>query len=119
MDNKYNEKLLIIQATIESDSQQDDDKQMKTDEKLTEITEHLTVLTSNITSLMDQTNNQKFSPSQKDTSNPPDPTTMVLDKSRDTPLDMGNSTKYFGVWTLKHDIKSPKFYELLINTELK
>ena len=30
----------------------------------------------------------------------------------------GSSTKYGYLWTLKHDISLPKFYELLINTEL-
>ena len=38
---------------------------------------------------------------------------------RDPPLDGGNSTRIGGMWTLKHDIISPKFYELLIKTELK
>ena len=27
--------------------------------------------------------------------------------------------KNYGVWTLKHKIRSPKFYEILIKTELK
>ena len=33
MDTKSDEQLLIIQATIESNKQEADDKQMKTDEK--------------------------------------------------------------------------------------
>ena len=35
------------------------------------------------------------------------------------PLESGNSTENDGMWTLKHDIISPKFHELFINTELK
>ena len=31
----------------------------------------------------------------------------------------GNSTNIDGMWTLKHEISSPKLYELLIKTELK
>ena len=34
-------------------------------------------------------------------------------------MEDGNSTKNGGMWTLKQDIISPKFYELLIKTELK
>ena len=92
---------------------------MKTDEKITEITEDLKVLTATITLMMYQTNNQKSSPAQKDTSTPPDPTTVVPDNRRAPPLNGGQSTKNGVMWTLKHEIISPKFYELLINTELK
>ena len=34
-------------------------------------------------------------------------------------LEGGHSTKIRGMWTLKHEISSPKFYELLIKTEIK
>ena len=34
-------------------------------------------------------------------------------------LEGGHSTKMCGMWTLKHEISSPKFYELLIKKELK
>ena len=43
---------------------------------------------------------------------------MVPAKSRDPPLDSGNSTEIDGMWTLKHEIRSPKVYELIIKTEL-
>ena len=79
---------------------------MNTDEKLTNITEDLKVLTKTITSMMDQTKNPKFSSSQKDTSNPPDPITMVPTNNRATPLDGGHYTKIGGMWTVKHDISS-------------
>ena len=89
---------------------------MKTDEKLMKITEDLKVLTATITSMMDQTKNSKFYPSQKDTLNPPEPTTMVLDNRRAPPLDGWHSTKIGGMWNLNHDISSPKFYEILMKT---
>ena len=76
----------------------------------------LKVLTS---FMMDQTDNSEFSPAQKDTLTPPDPTNVVLDNRRDPPLGEGYSTKIGGMWTLKHEISSPKFYELLIKTEHK
>ena len=112
MDNKSNENFLIIQAIIEANRQE-------TDEKLTQITEDLKFLTATITSMMDQTNNSMFSPSQKDTSTPPDPTTMVPYYRRAPPLDGVHSTKIGAMCTLKHEIVSPKFYELLIKIELK
>ena len=48
-----------------------------------------------------------------------DTTTVVPDKKKDTPLEGGHSTKISAMWNLKHEIRSPKFYELLIKTELK
>ena len=69
--------------------------------------------------MMGQTNIPKSSPNQKDTSTPPDPTTVVPTNRRDPPLEWGHSTKFGGMWNLKHEISSPKYYELLIKTELK
>ena len=45
MYNKSDEQLLIIQGNIESNRQNIDEKQIKTDKKLTKITEDLKVLT--------------------------------------------------------------------------
>ena len=59
------------------------------------------------------------SPTQNDTSTHPDPTTVVPANRRDPPLEGGHYTKIGVTWTLKHDIISPKFYEILIKTELK
>ena len=66
-----------------------------------------------------QINTMSPSPTQNDTSTPPDPTTAVPAHRRDPPLEGGHSTKIGGMWTLKHEISSPKFYELLIKKELK
>ena len=43
---------------------------------------------------------------------------MVLNIRRDPPFNGVHSTKNGGMWTLKHDISSRKFYELLIKREL-
>ena len=59
------------------------------------------------------------SPTQKDTSTPPDPTTVVPANRRAPPLEGENSNKIGGMWNLKHEIRSPKLYELLMKTELK
>ena len=50
---------------------------------------------------------------------PLEPTTLALDNRRAPPLDGGNYTKIGGMWNLKHDIRSPKLYELLIKIGLK
>ena len=34
-------------------------------------------------------------------------------------MEGGHSIKIGGMWTLKHEISSPKFYELLIKTKIK
>ena len=123
MDTKSDEQFLFIKSTIEANKQQADDKKtktaekkMKTDKRLTQITENLQVLTAFI---MDQTNIQKYSPTQKDTLTPLDPNTVVPNNRRAPPLEGEHSTKIGGMWTLKHEINSPKFCELLIKTELK
>ena len=114
MYNNYYEQFIIIQSIIETNRQETDEKKINTDEKLTQITEHLKVLTENITPMMDQTNNSKLSSYQKFISNPLEPTTVVPYNKRFPPLDGGQSTKIGGMWTLKHEIISPKFYEILI-----
>ena len=112
MDNKSYEQFLIIQAKFYAYKQE-------TNEKLTQITEDPKVLTETFTSMIDQTNNYKLSPAHKDTSNSTKPTTVVPSKRRAPPLDGGHYTKIGGMWNLKHDISSPKFYELLIKKEPK
>ena len=114
------EQFLSIQSTIEANKKNADEKQintaekqMKTDEKITELTETINNLTA---FMMDQANNSKSSPTQKDTSTPPDPTTVVPANKRVPPLEGVHSTKIGGMWTLKHDISSPKFYETPIKT---
>ena len=69
--------------------------------------------------MMDHTNNSKFSPAHKDTSTRPDPTTVLPANRRDPPLYGEQYTKIGGMWTLKREISSPKFYDILIKTELK
>ena len=68
---------------------------------------------------MNHINMLKYSPSHRYSTKPQDPTTVGTDSRRDPPLDYGHSTKIEGIWTLKHEIISPKLYELLIKTELK
>ena len=69
--------------------------------------------------LSNQINTMSSPPTYTDTSTPPDPTTVVPANMKDPPLEGVHSTKIGSMWTLKNEISSPKFYELLIKTELK
>ena len=69
--------------------------------------------------MMDQTNISKSSPAQKDTSTPPDPTTTVQTNRKAPALEGDIPENIGGMWTLKHEISSTRFYELLIKIELK
>ena len=80
------------------------------------LTEYLTVM---ITSMMDQIKTSKYSPDKKDSPKSQYPTTVVPDTKKASPLEGGHSTKIGGMWTLKREISSPKFYELLIKTDIK
>ena len=68
---------------------------------------------------MDQIKNSKSSPDKKDSPKDQNPTTVVPDNKKATPLEGGCFTKIGGMWTLKHDIISPKFYEIFIKTWIK
>ena len=61
----------------------------------------------------------KSSPTQKDSPKPSDPITVVPSNRIAQPLDGGKSVNIGGMWTLTHEIRSPKLYELLIKIELK
>ena len=63
-----------------------------------------------------QINTLKSLPTQKDSPKPPEPTTVVTSNTRTTPLNGIQSTRICGTWNLKHGIRSPRLYELLIKT---
>ena len=69
--------------------------------------------------MIDKNNISTSSPDQKNTLNPPDLTTVVPSNRRAPPLEGGHPTKIGGMCNLKHEISSPKFYELFIKTEIK
>ena len=109
MDNKSDYRLLIMQAMIEANKQY-------YDEKMKNLTQDLTGI---IASMMDQIKFSKSSLDKKDSPKFQDTTTVVPAKNRAPQLEGGDSTKIGDMWTLKHDISSPKFYEILIKTEHK
>ena len=86
------------------------------DEKMKNLTEDPT---SKVTPIMNQIKISKSSPDKKDWQNTQYPTIVIPNNKRASPLEVGNSKKIGGMWALKHEIISPKAYEILINTELK
>ena len=43
----------------------------------------------------------------------------ISDKNKSPTIEVGYSQKIYGAWNHKHDISSPKFYEILLETDLK
>ena len=109
MDKKSDDQLLIIQARIEANRQNSYDKMKNIKEDLTAM----------IASMMDQIKISKSSLEKKDPTKSQDPTTVVPSNKKDPPLEGGHSAKNGGMWNLKHETISPKFYELPIKTQLK
>ena len=109
MDNKSDDQLLIIQANIEANRKYPEDK-------MKNLIEYLTGM---IASMMGQIKFSKSSPYNKDSPKAQYPTTVVLSNKKVPPLEGGHYTQIGGMWNVKHEIRSPKLYELLINIELK
>ena len=86
------------------------------DEKTNNLTGELK---ATIASMMDQIKTSKYSQDKRDKKKAQYPTTVVPANNMSPPLEGGNPTKIGGMWNLKHEISSPKFYELLVKTELK
>ena len=120
MDNTSNEKFIITQAKIGANKQEIKSNRQESDEKMTNLTEEIKpMLASSTTPITNNINTLKSFQTKKDSPNITDPTTVVLANRKAPPLDGGKSTKIVGIWNLKHNIISPKSYELLIKKELK
>ena len=112
-DNKYDENFIIMKVTIES-------KRQKYDVKLTKLTEDLKLFVkSSTTQMMDQNNISKCSLAHNGSPKSLETTNVVPANRRYPKLDGGHSTKIDGMWNIKHEIRSPKFYKLLAYKELK
>ena len=113
MDTKSDDQFLSIESTIESNKQEADNNHKEATDNIKQITETLNQI---LAEMKDKKNIPKSSTYQKDTSTPTDPTTTVQTNRRAPPLEGGISKNIGGMWTLKHEISSPIFYELLIKT---
>ena len=120
MDNKSDEKFFIMQDLM--DKRDSDFTDMKSDMK--KIDSDFTKMNSGINKIKkmstDMTSQKHISsPVNMDSPKYQDPDTVVSTNKKYPPLEGGNSTKHCDMWTLKHEISSPKFYELLVKTEIK
>ena len=68
---------------------------------------------------MDPVNIPKSSTDQNNSPKARYPTTVVPSNRRAPPLGCVHSNKIGVMWTLKHEISSQNFYELLVKIELK
>ena len=120
MDNNCDEWFIIMQASIEANKQKKKANNQDSDDKTMKLKEDFkAMIASSIISIMDHINTLKSSPTRKDSPKPPEHTTVVPETRRDPPLDSGQYKKIGSMWNLEREISSPKFYELLIKTELK
>ena len=92
MDTKSDEQFLSIEVTIESNKQESDKNHKETADKITLLTEKHNETNETLKLILatmkkDKNDISKSSPSQKDTSTPPDPTTMVQTNKRAPPLE--------------------------------
>ena len=76
---------------------------------MTKFTEEFKEMLAAIT---DKMNTLKSFPTQNNSTKPPDPTNVVPTNRRDPQLDGGQYTKIGGMWNLKHEISSTRFYGL-------
>ena len=74
MDTKSNDQFLAIEATIEANKKEADKNHNETTENTKQLTETRNKVLKGPT---DKNNISKSSPTQKDTTPPPDPTTTV------------------------------------------
>ena len=111
------DQLLVIQNYIDTNKQATDELRKDCDDLKKKLNKHYSEF-SNIKTFINKVlgNNQNSLTDNMDSHKSQDPTAVILDKNKSPPLEDGNSTKIGGMWTLKHDISSPKLFELLIKT---
>ena len=101
MDNKLDEQLLILQATIDARRKAYDEKIKKQDSKLD-------MLTSMVRTMINCIHILNSLPDKKDSPKEHYPTTTVPTNKKSPQLEGGRSTKIGGMWNIKHEIRSPK-----------
>ena len=91
----------------------------KQDFKLDKQYSKINKLTEMVKNMMDQIKISNYSPDNMDPQKAQDPTTEILYNKKAPPSEGGKYNNNGGMWTVKHEINSPKFHELLIKTEPK
>ena len=102
--------ILVIKVSIDKNDRATYKKQKETDEKYDKTRK-----------LMENLMDKFYNPSSNrvETNNPQYSIIMVHTNRKVPPLEGVNSHKIGVMYTLKHDISSPKSYELVIKTKLK
>ena len=106
-----------MQDLVDTNKQVTDELQKYRDELNKKLTKHDSDL-DKIKILLKQVlvQNQTPLPENMDEPKVQYPTTVFTANKKASTLKGGNYTKNGVMWTLKHEISSPKFYELLIKT---
>ena len=99
MEKNNEDQFILTKEEIENNKQELKAEMKDVKENIKDIKETLRTFATFMT---DQTNISKYSPAQKDTLTPPDPTTTVQTNRRAPPLEGEISDKFGGMWTLKH-----------------
>ena len=120
MDNKLDDQLLFMKFSVDTNNQVTDKPKQDNNELKKKLNKHDFDF-SEIKTLLNKflVQNQTSLPGKIDSPNSQYPTTAVPDNNNSPPLEVGQSTKMGVMWTLKHGISSPKFYEILTIAELK
>ena len=95
-----------------------DENTQASDEKLKTYESKLDKLTEMTKNMMDHNQNSDSSLDNMGSPKSQDPNSVVPYNKKSPPLEGGDSAKIGGMWNLKHEISSSKFYEILTNTEL-
>ena len=110
MYTKLEEHILMMQISIGDNKKVTGKEQKETDSKFDKIYK----MEGNILYDFDNT-----SPNKVETNKPQYYNTVVHSNRKNPPLEGGIFQKIGQMWTLKHDICPPKFYELIIKNDLK
>ena len=102
----------IIDDNIQASGENKKKCYSKIDKQESKLDNNVTI----IRNMMDKNQNYNYLPGSMYLPKDQGHTTVVPANKRDLPLEGVHSTKNGCMWALKHEIISPKFYELLINT---
>ena len=98
---------------IDDNSQASEKKMRKYYSKLDKQDSKLDNIIEMINKMMYQNQNSNYPPENMDSPQEQGPTTVVPANKKALPLEGGNSTKNGYLWTIKHDISSPKFWRII------
>ena len=110
METKLDGQLRIIQYLIDDNNK----SSAKTHKTLWSDINNPKKIMAQIMVKMEKLSSEKVEPSKsQDTEN------VVPANKKYQTLEGGHSTRKYGMWDIKHEIISPKFYELITKIELK